>query len=77
MDGIIDSMDISLSKLQEIVKGRGAWHAEAHRVERSRTQLSNLSTTKIIKMGGAFLYLKSLQRASVATSQVRKLTKTG
>ena len=32
LGGIIDSMDMSLSKLQEIVKGREAWHAAAHEV---------------------------------------------
>ena len=34
MDGIIDSMDMSLSKLQEIVKDREAWHSAVHGVER-------------------------------------------
>ena len=34
-DGIIDSMDMSLSKLQEIVKDRGAWHAAVHGVTKS------------------------------------------
>ena len=37
LDGIIDSMDISLSKLQEIVKDREAWHAAIHRVTNSWT----------------------------------------
>ena len=36
-DGITDSMDLSLSKLQEIVKGKGAWRAVVHRVAKSRT----------------------------------------
>ena len=41
VDGIIDSMDMSLSKLWEIVKDREAWHATVHEVARSRTQLSD------------------------------------
>ena len=41
MDGIIDSMDVSLSKLQEIVKDREAWWAAVHGVTKSQTLLSN------------------------------------
>jgi len=41
LDSITDSMDMNLSKLQEIVKDRGAWHAAVHGVPNSRTQLNN------------------------------------
>ena len=43
--GIIDSRDMSLSKLQETVKDREAWHATVHGVTKSQTQLSDSTTT--------------------------------
>ena len=41
VDGIINSKDMSLSKLREIVKNREAWRTTVHRVAKSRTQLKD------------------------------------
>ena len=48
LDGISDSTDMNLSKLQEIVKDREAWIAVVHGVTKSQTQLSKWTTTNLI-----------------------------
>ena len=49
LDGIMDSLDMSLSKLWEIVKDRDAWCATVHGVTKSQTWLSDWSTTKMME----------------------------
>ena len=45
LNGIIDSMDMSLNKLREIMRDMEAWRTPVHRIAKSRTQLSNSTTT--------------------------------
>ena len=73
LDGIIDSIDMGLGELQELVMDREAWRAEVHEVAKSRTQLSNwtelnwsfkpkypIVTTWYMKMAGVRQDLKTL-----------------
>ena len=61
LNGINDSMDVSLRKLQEMVKDREAWHAAVHGVAKNQTQLSEWTTaTTFCKNGKISLAGKSI-----------------
>ena len=67
MDGISDSMDMSLSKLQETAKDSEAWCAAVHGVAKSQTRLSNRTTR-------TFLVVQTVKNLpAVQETQVRSL----
>ena len=57
LDGTTDSMDMSLSKLQELVMDREAWHAAVHEVTKSWTWLSDWTEQMHINIASLFLIL--------------------
>ena len=65
LDGIIDSMNVSVRKPSELVKGREAWRAAVHGVARGRTQVSDGTTTaRRITEGRAPCFCTDLEMGS-------------
>ena len=77
LDGITDSMDLSLSKLQEMVKDRKTWRAAVHGVAKSQTWLSNWTTIDLATKLHLYVFLPYLSIWDYLVHNLDKSTKSG